>query len=330
MENMERVLVTGANGLLGTNLVLCLLEQNYSVIAFVRNPDNFIPYSHQRLEVVSGDISDISTLEPHAQECDYIIHAAAYTAQNALKLSEYDSTNYLGTKNIISISKKYRIKRLVYIGTANTIGYGTRSRPGDEDSPMKFPLTRSLYALSKLKAQQLINEAVKKLDVVTVSPTFMLGAYDSKPSSGKILLMVLGKKVIFCPPGGKNFVHVKDVALGTINALRSGARGENYLLSNENLTYKQFFKKVASATHSEAYFIVLPKFIFYPMGWIGELLRKMGIKTNLTSANMEILTIKTFYSNQKARKKLGVSFTKIDAAIADAVTWFRKTKKISV
>ncbi|KAA3641396.1 MAG: NAD-dependent epimerase/dehydratase family protein [Bacteroidetes bacterium] len=329
MEKMERVLVTGANGLLGTNLVLCLLEQNYSVKAFVRNPDNFIPYSHPALDLVAGDISDISTLEPHLKECDFVIHAAAYTAQNALKLSEYHSTNFVGTRNIITLCKRYGIKRLVNIGTANNIGYGTQSNPGNENSPMRFPHTRSLYALSKLKAQQLIDEAGKSLDVVTVSPTFMLGAYDSKPSSGKILLMTLGRKVIFCPPGGKNFVHVKDVALGTINALRNGERGENYLLSNENLTYKQFFKKVALVTHSEAYYIVLPRFIFYPMGWFGELLRKMGIKTDLTSANMEILTIKTFYSNQKARK-LGVSFTNVDAAITDAVNWFRKTKKISL
>ena len=58
----------------------------------------------------------------------------------------------------------------------------------------------------------------------------MLGAYDTKPSSGKIILMGLNKKLLFHPPGGKNFVHVRDVAKGLISCLEKGKNGERFVL----------------------------------------------------------------------------------------------------
>ena len=71
----------------------------------------------------------------------------------------------------------------------------------------------------------------------------MIGSLDFGPSSGKIILMGL-KKFIFCPPGGKNFVHVEDVATACINAIDYGKSGENYIIGNEIYPITTSFKKL--------------------------------------------------------------------------------------
>jgi dihydroflavonol-4-reductase len=325
---MEKVLVTGANGLLGTNLVVNLLEHNYYVKALVRDISKFIPFTHPNLELVTGNICDIAAIELHSKDCAYVIHSAANTSQNLLKVSDYDKVNFIGTKNIIGICKKFKIQRLIYIGTSNTFGYGSLNNPGDENKPPKPPFTQSPYVLSKLKAQELIDKSCDELDTVTIAPTFMIGAYDTKPSSGKIILMAVGKKILFYPPGGKNFIHVKDVALATIKALKDGVRGEKYILANANLSYKEFFKTIAGMTNEHPVMVRLPSLVLYIVGWVGNMVRFLGVKTDISSVNMKILTIKNFYSNQKAKKTLGIEFSSIDTAIVDAVKWFQDNKVI--
>ena len=81
-----------------------------------------------------------------------------------------------------------------------------------------------------------------EIEVVVVNPSFMIGAFDSKPSSGKIILLGLNKRFILCPPGGKNFVCVRDVSKGILAALKEGTNGEAYLLANSNMPYIHFFK----------------------------------------------------------------------------------------
>ena len=323
---MKKVLVTGANGLLGTNTVLELLEQGFYVKALIRNINNFIDCSHINLELVVGDITEYSSIEPFVKDCDYIVHTAANTSQNLLKVSDYDKANIKGTKNIIDICKNYKIQRLIYIGTANTFGYGSLEDLGNEEKPIRKPFTKSFYALSKLKAQKLIDNSSSEIDVVTVSPTFMIGAYDAKPSSGKIILMSIKKNVLFYPPGGKNFIHVKDVSKGVVNVLKNGENGETYLLSNENISYKNFFKIVTKKTNGNPVMIKLPKFILYVTGIIGEILRFFCIKTAISLTNMKILMVNNYYSNQKVIDKFKTEFLSTEKAVEDAVKWFKKER----
>ena len=324
---MQKVLVTGANGLLGRNIVLDLLEQGYSVKALVRNLNSFLKISHENLVLIKGDITDYRSVDSHAIDCDYIIHSAANTSQNLLKVTDYDKTNYHGTKNIIRICKKNAIKKLVYVGTANTFGYGCLNDLGNEQKKIRYPFTKSNYAQSKLKAQELIDKSSSKIDVITISPTFMLGAYDSKPSSGKIVLMALNKNLVFYPSGGKNFIHVKDVSKATINALHTGNSGEKYLLSNVNMSYRDFFQLVSKVNNQKTIFIKIPKLLLITIGVIGEIIRKMGVKTDLSYANAIILTINNYYSNHKVKQKFKIDFLPIELAVEDAIKWFHENKE---
>ena len=129
----------------------------------------------------------------------------------------------------------------------------------------------------------------------------MIGSLDFGPSSGKIILMGL-KKVHFCPPGGKNFVHVEDVATACIHAIDYGKSGENYIIGNENLSYYNFFQLVKESSKKKSFIISVPSFIFYLAGILGNLIRFFGSKTDLSLSNMKILMINNFFTNQKVFK----------------------------
>ncbi|WP_353183753.1 NAD-dependent epimerase/dehydratase family protein [Parapedobacter lycopersici] len=322
------VLVTGANGLLATNIIVQLLAQDYGVTGLIRDPRKFLLPAHPKLQLIPGDITDSACVMRVAANCDYIIHCAASTSQNLLRYADYSLINVTGTEHIIQAAIANGIKRVVYVGTANTFGYGSLTTPGDETLPPREPFASAWYAKSKLEGQYVAMSATGNIEVVVVSPTFMLGPYDSKPSSGAIIRMGYGKRVVFHPPGGKNFVHVDDVARGTVEALTAGKSGEAYLLAGENLSYRQFFSLLAQQTNQRTLLVCLPKLLLIGIGYIGDLLRTIGIKTALSSTNMKILCVHNYYTNRKAREELHISFRPVAQAIDDAVDWFKKQKML--
>lgn len=327
---MENVFVTGANGLLGTNLVLQLLKQGYCVYALVRNKKNFFDSSLKNLTLIEGDLSDSGKLAIQIKGCQYVVHIAANISQKLLKLEDYYDTNVLGVQNIINACIENQIQKLIYIGTANTYGYGSELNLGREEYPMKFPFTKSLYALSKNQAQKIVDKAAKQLNITTISPTFMIGAYDSKPSSGRIILMAMNKRFVVYPSGGKNFVHVSDVANAIIKAFRLKQSGQKYILANENISYKEFYKKVISQNNQKTIFFPIPDFLLRLVGLFGDFIRQMRIKTDVSSVNTKVLTINNFYTNRKVKQDLDIEFTPIEKAIDDSLKYFDKKEKSTV
>lgn len=319
---MKKVFVTGATGLLGANTVIKLLQYDYSVIALVRKKSNWLGEENKNLRFIEGDLfSDISE---HLQEVDVVIHIAAETSQDLLHYEGYRKINYDASVHLLAQAAAAEVEKFVFVSTANTLGYGNSAVPGSENRPQLYPFTHSYYAQSKLEAEKYLLQQNKKTEIVIVNPTFMIGAYDRKPSSGKMIFWTWKKKLVFYPKGGKNFVHAEDAAEGLVKAIENGKNGEKYLLANENLTYKEFFKKVNTITGQNPVMIPIPDAVLAMLGMIGDGLRRLKIKTSLSSANMKALSINNYYSNWKSIKELGVSYQPVDKAIEEAIRFFEK------
>lgn len=318
-----RVLVTGANGLLGTHTIQQLLEKGYAVNGLLRNKDKFLLPEHTNLELTEGDLRNQTIVNKAVKDCDAIIHCAAITAQNLIHYSDYYETNVSGTEMILKEAIENNIKRIVYVSSANTLRHGTKEVPGNEQNPARKPFTNSLYAKSKREAEKLLLSASARIDVVIVNPSFLIGAYDSGFGSGSIIKMGYGKRIIFCPPGGKNFVNAANAAHGIIAALEKGTNTANYLLTGENLTYTAFFTKLAAVQSKKPLLITLPPMLLLPIGAVGSLLRFFGVKTAVSTTNMQILCTGNYYSNQKAVDELGIGFEQIEKGITETVDWFK-------
>ncbi|EKD30717.1 MAG: Dihydroflavonol-4-reductase [uncultured bacterium] len=319
---MKKVFVTGANGLLGTNLINELLFKGYRVKGLLRDKTKYQGPAHENLELTEGNLAD--NLAPVLMDCDCIVHVAAVTSQSLLKYSDYIETNYDATVHLFNLAVQCNIKKFIFVSSVNTIGHGSRINPGTEKDEIRVPFDSSFYAMSKLQAENYLLQNNQKTEVIIVNPSFMLGGYDSKPSSGKIILMFWKKRVLFYPPGGKNFVHVVDVADGIISSIERGVNGEKYILANENLNYRDFFEKLNSQTKRNPIMIRIPGFVLIPFGYFGDVLRFFRVKTNLSSVNTKILCVNNFYSNRKSVSELNINYHTTDKAIKDAINYFIK------
>lgn len=322
---MKKVFVTGATGLLGTNTIIKLLKYDYSVTALVHKKSSWMGEENENFRLIEGDLfSDISE---HLQEVNTVIHIAAETSQDLLHYEDYRKTNYDAVVHLFAQTEAAGAEKFLFVSTANTLGYGNSAVLGNEEAPQRYPFTRSYYAKSKLETENYLLQQSRKTKVVIVNPTFMIGAYDRKPSSGKIIFWTWNKKFVFYPKGGKNFVHAEDVAEGIIKAVEKGKDGEKYLLANENLTYREFFRKVNTITEQTPVMIPLPNSALAVLGIIGDMMRKLKIKTSLSSPNMKALIINNYYSNRKSSEELGLRYQPVDKAVEDAIRFFEKKKE---
>ncbi len=322
-----KVLVTGADGFLGNNIVRELLTRDFEVNAFVQNNSPVTTLNNLPINKIYGDILNPSEVEAAAKECDYIIHAAANTSIWPQRSKISWKVNYDGTLNVIKAALNAKVKRLVAIGTATSFGYGTFEQPGDENSPFKSAKYGLDYIDSKLKAQQAIIKSVKDegLDAVVLNPTFMLGPYDTKPSSGALLLALYKGEIPGYTNGGKNFVYVKDVAVAACNALTKGRSGECYLMANENLSYKEFNKLVAEELSIRPPSYKIPNIFILLYGLISQyvaLLTQREPKISLAVAKLSLIT--NYFTAAKAVNELGMPQTSIKIAVKEAFDWFKK------
>ncbi|HLO61142.1 MAG TPA: NAD-dependent epimerase/dehydratase family protein [Bacteroidales bacterium] len=321
-----KILVTGANGFLASNVIRELNKRGHQVRALVRATADLSALNGADYELFRGNMVNMIDAEDAVTGCDVVIHAAADTSQHYRSFEPLMQTNYQATLNLLEASGKHHIKRFIFISTANTLGHGTRKNPGNETNPVKYPFSHAPYAISKMKAQELVQDygLTAKLNTVVVNPTFMIGPYDTKPSSGRILLMMYGRRFVFIPPGGKNFIHVGDASIAICNAIQNGKSGSCYLLANENLTYSEFFEKLKKTTGQKSLKILLPGWFLSLLGDIGNLISYAGIRSDLNSINAEILRTGNYYTGLKAVHELNMPQTPVETAIKDAMQWFRE------
>lgn len=326
-----KVLVTGADGVLGSNLIRDLLSRKYEVSVLLEKDKDSPTLNGLNIKRFHGNILNIEDIDLAVKGHEAVIHAAASTNVYPARSEIINRVNIDGTRNIIDSCLKYNIKRVVYVGTANSFGFGTKEDPGKEGNPytsIKYGLD---YMDSKQKAQELVLQYVKdkNLPALIVNPTFMIGPYDSKPSSGAMIIALKNGKIPGYTSGGKNFIAVKDAANALANTLTMGRIGECYILGNYNLTYKEAFEKMAGAIDAKAPTRKLSPFMVTSYGKLSSFLAKVFKYTPSVTKELSLISCeKHYYTSNKAQKELLLQNTPIEVATKEAFDWFKENKYI--
>ena len=324
MSNL--VLVTGADGLLGSNLVRELLEQGFSARVLVQPGSRSPTLQGLPVEMVTGDLlGQDDALKDAARGCDAIFHCAAITNLWARPELVF-KVNVEGTRKVLELVFAQKIKRLIFVGSASSFQFGSLQNPGDERGSFPAEYRGMTYMESKHQALRLVREYVsaKGLDAVMVIPTFMLGRYDYGPSSGELLRQFIRRRMKFVSPGGRNFVYVRDVAKAMVSALDRGRKGEFYILAGENLSYLDFFSKAAKIAGIAPPQFQLPGALVRLAGLGGSLYGKIaGRAVQLNSRMARLACLCTYYSAKKARQELGMPQSPIEQAIEESLQSLR-------
>ena len=321
-----RVLVTGADGMLGSNIVRELLQRSHNVRAFLLPNSSYKSLDGLDIEKAHGNILNPSDLDAACVDCDAIIHAAANTNIWPDRSEIVRKVNIEGTQNVIDTALTHQVKRLVYIGTANSFGFGSKDSPGDETRPYHSAKYGLDYMDSKYEAQLRVIKACKEqgLPALTINPTFMLGPYDSKPGAGAMILAIYQQKVPGYAVGGRNYIYVKDVAVAVCNALTKGTVGESYIAGNVNMNYQEAFSSIAESVGVKAPRIFIPPFISKCYGFLGSQFARLTGKAPTVSYAMANISCDEHYFNaQKAVNELDMPQTDIQIAFRESFEWLK-------
>ena len=328
-----KVLVTGATGFVGANLVRHLLARGDEVVCLIRKPNLAIEGLDLQLSKVPIEESreGIDALAGVMEGCGGVYHVAGIFDPSPGGTDRMREVHVYGTRALLRAMEKAGVPRMVLCSSSVTVGFGPLDRPGDEDSPLDatavYGATGALRAYhdTKLQSEQL-GFAWPGVEVVVVNPDFIIGAWDIKPTSGQIIVSMAKQPwVPVHPRGGKCFQDADDCALGHILAMEKGTPGRRYLLGNENLSYKQFMGLVAEVVGKPAPRIAVPDLAVKLAGRVGAFASKIdahrfaGLDPNVLRSMQQA----RYRSGRRAAEELGVPATPMREAIEKAYRWFK-------
>jgi dihydroflavonol-4-reductase len=320
-----RIAITGASGLLGGNLAVEACAAGHTVVATRRGSSRIRHLEHLPIEWVEADLGDAAGLTRAFSGCEQVYHVAAVVSVRRSPTSALVSANVDGTDNVLRAVAAAGRPRLVHTSSAVTIGLSEDGRPCDETARFNFGEHGMLdgYVITKREAE--VRVLASDLDVVVVNPTYMLGPYDSKPSSGKILVELARGGVPGNSSGGNNFVDVRDVARGMLLAGARGRDHERYILGGTNMPYAEAFTTFCRAMGVAPPRFTFPRWLAAFGGWAGDL------QERLTDAEpvLNSVTVGWGYctnyqfTSAKAERELGYTHGPIEPAVIDAIAWMR-------
>lgn len=231
---MNAVLVTGADGFIGSHLVERLVRQGHNVRAFVQYNsfnswgwlDSCAPEVKGKFEVFAGDIRDPHGVRTAMQGCDAVLHLAALIAipYSYHSPDTYVDTNIKGTLNILQAARELGVKRVIHTSTSEV--YGTaRFVPITEAHPLQG---QSPYSASKIAADQMAYSFYASFDLpVVIARPF--NTYGPRQSARAVIPTIIaqianGKKQISLGSVSptRDFNFVQDTVSGFVAALQSG------------------------------------------------------------------------------------------------------------
>jgi dihydroflavonol-4-reductase len=324
-----RVLVTGASGFLGVNLVWALREHGFAVRAFVRrSPHGPLWTGLDDVEFAIGDIHNQNQVERALAGVTAVLHAAALTRLVPRPRHDAYRVNVEGTRNVCAAALSAGVRRLVFTSSASTIAPGTADQPADESSLENRKPIHSPYYASKRLAEQAVREFNSLgLETITFCPGYLLGPRDARPTTNEMLLYAARWRWPIFPPGGMNVMDVREAARAHVRALWLGKPSERYVLAGPYQSYADLGRLVRRLLGSGDVW-VLPSWARF----VGAI--PLSIASGVFAEVPNGLTVPSFQygfvgyhlSGAKADKIFGLSHRPVEETVRDTLRWFGVTR----
>ena len=279
----------------------------------------------QRIE---GDVTHQESLAAALQGVEVVYHCAGRVEMPRFMTPAIWEVNVSGTENLLAACRLAGVGRLVYCSTVDALGLPEGEQPANEDTCWNWDRlgVENAYARSKYEAHRRVQKANGNgLETILVCPTFMLGAYDPHPSSGRLIQQVARSPWRLDTGGGNNFVDVLDAARAMIAAASCGRSGETYILGGENLPYVEIQGLIHQALgRKPGPCLRLPRSFFSIAGWLGDACEMFTGRPNVLNTPLTRLSaMRHYYDSRKAERELGVQHSPLPAALERAVRWLR-------
>jgi dihydroflavonol-4-reductase len=317
------VIVTGASGHIGLNLVRALTAEKQNVRALVHV--NQKPLEGLGAEIVRADVSNVDSLIKVFQGADVVYHLAGVISIVNTEWPLVERINVQGVGNVIEACRRSKVKRLVHFSSIHAIQQEPLDKPVDESSPLIDGRGYPPYDRSKAAGQRLIRAAVADgLDAVVVNPTGVFGPYDYQPSFfGSALLGMANSKMPALVNGGFDWVDARDVAQGAILAAEKAPTGSEYLLSGHWVSMPDIAAAMREISDASITGFVCPMPVARFGATFSTVYSRLAKKRAIyTSISMNALKSNHNISHDKASRELGYQPRPFKETLRDTLQWF--------
>jgi dihydroflavonol-4-reductase len=323
------VLVTGAGGFLGANLVWALREHGLAVRALVRRPPHGPPWDGLHdVEFVRGDVCDPAAVADALKGVRYVLHAAALTELVPRPRRRAFQVNVEGTRVVCAAALRAGVRRLVFTSSVSTIACGTANAPATEETAYNLGAIRAPYYTSKRQAERVVLEhAERGLETVILCPAYVIGPRDVRPTTNRLVLYLARSRWPVVPPGGMNVLDVREAARAHVRALWLGQPGRRYLLAGPYHTYAELGAIIQEVMGTRRPVRVLPRWTLWP-GSVALALATGILPTmpsGLSLPSFQYGFVPFHVSGARGNQAFHLCHPPIRTTILDTLHWFRQT-----
>lgn len=315
------LLVTGATGFLGAQLVIQLLQTETKIRCIKRSTSTIPPKLealNHKIEWLNADCLDICDLETAFIGITKVYHCAAMVSLNAANKAKMLRNNVEGTVNIVNLCLANGVQKLIHVSSIAALGKSKNGELITENHYWDAFDINNGYAISKYLSEMEVWRGIEEgLNAVIVNPSVILGV-DAGPQGTQTIFTTVKNNLKFYTSGGSGFVHVNDVARCMIFLGNSQITAQRYIINSQNYTYKTLVQQIAVA-----FGIAAPTKLASPF-MLGIAWRLSNIKSWFTNGEAKITKdMATFastleaYDNQKIKNLINFNFIPVNQTIVE-------------
>jgi dihydroflavonol-4-reductase len=317
------IAITGASGLVGGNLVRALLAQGCPVRALVHRDRRAL--DGLEVETVSADLAKLTSLERAFEGAQVVYHLASSISIRMDNWDELQHVNVAGTQNVVEACLSCGVEKLVYFSSIHAYHQEPFDLPLDEDRPLLTDERIPPYERSKAAAELIARQAPERgLATVIIIPTAILGPYDFRPSYlGQALRLLARGHIPALVHGGYDWVDVRDVVVGAMQAECQGRSGSRYILSGHWHSLSELARVAARITGKSAPRFVVPIWLaelFQP--FMAELAQLHNSQPLYTKAMLNAMRSNRQIDHTHATEDLGYAPRPFEQTLKDTLGWF--------
>lgn len=324
--------ITGANGFIGSHVARQAAEKGYKLrLLLRREPQEAV--RDLGAEIFRGDVREEKDLRPFLEGADALLHVAGVNTPSSTRKDDIFTSNVDGTKMILRTAAAAGVKRIVHTGSTAALGCGGRGKMNDEDTAFNLWNASTDYERSKYLGEKTALELFEQegVPVMIAEPAAAVGPGDVKPTyTGKLIKDYLNRALPGYFETRHNYVDVRSVAAGHLLVLEKGELGQRYLLcGDDNLLLSEYFGLLEKLTGVPPPKLKLPLPLVFPIAYACQALFKLtGKDPFVRVSTAKRAWCNLYYSNRKAKEKLGYAPRPLLDALRDEIEWFLRNGQL--
>lgn len=314
------ILITGANGIVGSAICKKFVKEGHNVSILLRQGSDISALEEikDKLTIHEGDILDLLSLEKALKNIDTVIHCAAMVSLHARDKKKMFKVNIEGTKNIIDLCLKFGIKEFVQISSVAALGNNKGAEVVNEKSKWTNSKLNSPYGESKYLSEIEVWRGMEEgLNTIIVNPSVVLGKGSWERSSGQIFNYIKDGNW-FYTDGKVNYIDSRDVAESVFRLYENKAFGERYILNAGTSTYHDLFNLIAKEMGRKPPSIRANTSLL-KIAFVFEKIKSMltGKPSLITRETILLSEMEFFFDNKKLLNTIEIEFH----SLQDTIKW---------